>query len=628
MVYLNNTPIKTVIDGFMKSLGSYRFQSTEIIPVKDALGRVLAQNIFAHRSVPHYHSSAMDGYQVRAEDTLKANVDNPVLLDDNKAKYLDTGDAISPEYDSVIKIEDVHKNEKGIEIMAAATKWQHIRPIGEDITAHDLLLTSGKKLKPMDIAALIASGTKEVLVFKTPKVAIIPTGDEIVSWDKNPKVGEIIDSNSHLFAGMVKTWGGEPVIYPITPDKFLELVNVVKEAVKECDMVLINAGSSAGSEDYTSKVIDELGEVLFHGVAIKPGKPAIFGKIDLKPVIGIPGYPVSGYVIMEVMTKEVFYGLMNQNVPKGKIITGILSKPVVSDLKFEEYVRVKVGKVNGKYIVSPLSRGAALMSTVVHGDGFLVIPQNSEGYKAGEEVAVILFEEKDFNNILVSIGSHDMSLDILATHLAPNLGLSSAHVGSLGAIMSIKKGEAHFGGIHLLDPDTGTYNISYVDKYLKGTGAVLVNLVKRTQGLMVQKGNPKNIKGIKDLVGKSIANRQKGAGTRVLLDYLLQQENIEGSNISGYEREYFTHLGVASEVKSGRADAGMGIFAAAKAMDLDFIPLYEENYDLLITKEFYQSEQYAVLLEKIKSDKFKLEVESLGGYNLAECGNIIYSEGK
>ncbi|QNO15222.1 molybdopterin biosynthesis protein [Alkalicella caledoniensis] len=626
MIYLSNTSIDMALKNLKDSLDNYRFGAKETIAVDTALGRVLAENVFANRSVPHYHSSAMDGYQVRAEDTVDANVDNPVSLSWSKVKYVDTGDPILPEYDSVIKIEDIHKKEEGIEILSAATKWQHIRPIGEDVTAHDLLLTIGRKLKPMDIAALIASGIRHIDVFKIPKVAILPTGDEIVPYDKEPQVGEIVDSNSHLFYGMVKEWGGEPEVYPITPDNFDKIKEVVSKAVANSDMVLINAGSSAGSEDFTSQVVENLGEVIHHGIAVRPGKPTILGNIGGKPVIGVPGYPVSGYVVMDVIVKDVFYHLNGQVTPSRKKIEAKLTKPVVSDLKYQEYVRVKVGKINGQFIVSPMSRGSALMSTVVQGDGFLVIPQSSEGYKAGETVQVEVFEEKNYDNTLVSIGSHDMALDILATYLAPQLGISSAHVGSLGGIMALKKGEAHFAGIHLLDPQSGTYNIPYIKKYLKGTKIVLMNLVKRTQGLMVQKGNPKNIKAIGDLPGLSLANRQKGAGTRVLLDYLLEQAGVSPASIQGYNKEYFTHLAVAAEVKSKRADAGVGIYAAAKAMDLDFIPLYEENYDLLLSEEFYLSPKFKELQNVLTKTDFKTEVEALGGYNLEECGNIISLE--
>ncbi|SHK17398.1 putative molybdopterin biosynthesis protein [Anaerobranca californiensis DSM 14826] len=628
MIYLNNTPLDEVLGGFLKELGDYRFNSIETISVIDGLDRVLAENIFAKRSVPHYHSSAMDGYQVRAEDTKTANIDNPIFLSMEKIKYCDTGEPIEPQFDSVIKIEDVHKRDNGIEIIGGATKWQNIRPIGEDITAHDLLFTTGRKLQPMDIAALIASGIYQIKVFKKPKVAIIPTGDEIIPWNKEPMIGEIPDSNSQLFANMVKKWGGEPTVYPITPDNFDLLEKVVKNAWEENDLILVNAGSSAGSEDYTSKVINHLGKVYYHGVAIKPGKPAIFGKIGKKPVIGVPGYPVSAFVVMEELVKKVFLYLKGEKVPERKKVEGKLTKPVNSDLKFQEYVRVKVGKIGKEYVITPLARGAALMSTVTQGDGFLIIPQNSEGYRAGEMVQVELFTEKDFDNTFVSIGSHDLALDILATHLAPKFNLSSAHVGSLGGIMAVKKGETHFAGIHLLDPQTGQYNISYVKKYLKGTGAVLIHLAKRTQGLMVAKGNPLNIKSIKDLKGRTIANRQKGAGTRVLLDYLMEKENIKPEEVEGYTREFFTHLAVAQEVKSGRADAAMGIYAATKGMDLHFVPLYQESYDLIVSPEFYYSPNFKSILEVLSSEKFRREVEELGGYNLDKSGEIIFVEGE
>ncbi|WP_350343324.1 molybdopterin biosynthesis protein [Proteinivorax tanatarense] len=626
MVYLKNTPLEECLDSYKKEFS--KLIEIDKIEPEDSLGRVCADNVYATRSVPHYVSSAMDGYAVKAEETVGANVDKPVELKfDKQAVYVDTGDAVPDGFDAVIKIEDVNKLQDGIEIIGAAFKGQHIRPIGEDIVAHELLLPKGKTIEPMDVAVMVASGTKKVLVTSEIKVAIIPTGDEIVSHKNNPQIGEIVDSNSHLFAALLKKWGANPVVYPIVKDDFKALKETVKDAAAKCHMVLLNAGSSAGKDDYSSEVINTLGEVYYHGVAIKPGKPTILGKAFDKPIIGVPGYPVSGFIVMEKIIKEIYHSLMEITSVPSITLKARLTKPAVSDLKHKEFIRVKVGKVKGKVVATPLGRGSALMNTIVHGDGLLTVPSNSEGHRAGEDVEIELFKQLDLEKTIMAVGSHDLCLDLIAKGVTPKYSLNSAHVGSLGGIMAIKKGQAHMAGVHLLDPESGKYNIPYIKRYISDEKVYLLSLAKRTQGIMVQKGNPLNIKQIGDLTKISIANRQKGAGTRVLLDYLLYQNGISPKEISGYNKEYFTHLDVAAQVKSGRVQAGMGIYAASKAMEIDFVPVFEESYDLLITEEFYKSEGFKVLHSVITSTSFKQEVNKLGGYNLKDCGNIISIEG-
>jgi len=312
-------------------------------------------------------------------------------------------------------------------------------------------------------------------------------------------------------------------------------------------------------------------------------------------------------------------------------VQATLSRGISSGIGVDEFVRVKVGKVGDKYIVSPVGRGAGLLMSVVRADGYIVIPSGSEGYSQGQTVDVYLWKSKEeIDNTIVCIGSHDNTLDILYNYLRkkyPHISLSSAHVGSMGGLIAVKKGEAHIAGTHLLDETTGEYNIPFIKRLLPEKRVVLINLVYRTQGLIVRKGNPKNIKGFEDLKREDIIfiNRQAGSGTRLLLDKHLREMGINPSQIRGYENEEYTHMGVAQAIVSGRADVGLGILAAAKALDLDFIPVAEERYDILIAKEFLELEIIQALLNVIKNDKeFKKAVLSLGGYDIRDMGKIIY----
>ena len=397
--------------------------------------------------------------------------------------------------------------------------------------------------------------------------------------------------------------------------------------MNDYDMVIVNAGSSAGTEDYTVHVLRELGEVLVHGVAIKPGKPVILAIVEGKPVIGLPGYPVSAYIGFENFVEPVL-ALMGQMQQKHReLVTASISKRLVSSLKHKEYVRVKVGKVGDKMVAAPLARGAGAAMSLVRADGFCVIEQSSEGVEAGEPVQVELYREKEeVENTVVVIGSHDLILDVMADmmpDLHKGMFVSSTHVGSMGGLMALKRKEAHLAPIHLLDEQTGSYNASYVKK-LFGTGKMaLIKGVGRTQGILVKKGNPLGIRGLADLPGCRYVNRQRGAGTRVLFDYKLKQLGLDPSQINGYEREAATHMAVAAAVGSDGADAGMGILSAAKAMDLDFIPVGPEEYDFAVPQEYLELPHIQAFVEILKSEAFHRRLEELGGYTYAHAGEIV-----
>ena len=629
-VFLSNLDLNEAISLYFKKLFPLKTEK-ESIPTWDAAGRVSYEPVFAKISSPFYNSSAMDGIAAKSTITNGASERNHIILEEGK-DYLvvDTGDPIPKEYDCVIMVEDLINIEKGkVAIYKSASPWQNIRPIGEDIVETQLIIPSLHIIRPVDLGSIIAGGVNEVYVYKKPVVGIIPTGTEIVEPGGELKVGDIIEFNSRVFAAQVAAWGGIPKRFDIVKDDYELIREAMKKAVDECDIVLINAGSSAGREDFTSRVIEELGEVCVHGVAIKPGKPVILGSISNKPVIGIPGYPVSAYFIMENICKEIIHAYIGIKPKKHQTVDAVLTRRVMSTLKYLEFVRVKLGFVGGKYIATPISRGAGATMSLVRADGIIEVSQRIEGIEAGTVVKVKLLRSvEEIKNTIVCIGSHDPIIDIIADLLHIKSGryyLSSAHVGSMGGIMSLKSGETHISPIHLLDNDSGEYNIPYIKKYLPDKNMALIKGVKRIQGLMVPKGNPLNIKSLKDVAdrGLSFVNRQRGSGTRIYLDYNLKKLNISPKNISGYEKEEFTHIGVAAIIAAGDADCGLGIYSAAKLMGLDFIALGNEEYDFAVPEEFLNLDMIKEFIRIIKTDEFKNELDKLGGYDYTGIGEII-----
>ena len=629
--YLNNVPLQKAREDYLACLAASGFVSrTETIPVQNACGRITARAVYAAISAPHYAASAMDGVAVHARDTFGATETTPVTLSGGQFTVVDTGDPIPGDCDAVIMVEElVHRDDGSITIHAAAAPWQHIRQIGEDVCAGEMILPGAMEITPAAIGAMLAGGVLTVEVIARPRVALIPTGDEIVPPCADPKPGDILEFNSSIFSAMLRRWGAEPVTYPIVKDDFDAIRAMTARAAAECDIVLVNAGSSAGREDYTASVIASLGEVRFHGIAIKPGKPTILGRIGAKPVLGIPGYPVSGIIVIENLLRPLLERWFRQGPDGARLVSATLTRPVVSGLKYEEFVRVRMGYVGERLMASPLARGSGVVTSFMKADGILTVPQGQEGYAAGETVTVrLLGEEHRLRNTLVVIGSHDPLLDELANMLHgahPELYMSSAHVGSMGGIMAVRRGEAHAAGIHLLDTETGEYNRSFLKKYFPNGGVKLLRCVGRQQGLMLPKGNPMGIRRFADLArpGLRYVNRQKGSGTRILMDYLCTKEGVDPAAVYGYEREELTHTSVAVQIAGGSADAGLGIYSAAKLYDLDFLPICIEEYDLLVPESAWDTPMVQRLVELLKSEAFAKRIGQMGGYTLDRPGELI-----
>jgi putative molybdopterin biosynthesis protein len=637
-IYIDNMNLDEAQNLWKQSLsesGCLNPMGSETIPVDESLGRITAEPVFAHLSSPFYNASAMDGIAVRFKDTIGSSETAPVRLSSgSQFEYVNTGNALPAHFDAVIMIEDVQPvDDNTVEIIAPVTPWKHVRTIGEDIVATELILPDGHLIRPIDLGAMLATGLTQVTVRKKPACVVIPTGTELTQPGSPLKPGNIIEFNSRVLAGYLREWGIQTDRSPIVSDSKESLREAIADGAAKYDFVIINAGASAGSKDYTAQVLAELGEVVLHGVNIKPGKPVILAIVNGKPVIGLPGYTVSAVITLHLFVKDLVDALLGTVSKPSRFIEASLSRPLASRLGVEEFIRVKLGKVGNTLMASPASRGAGAVMSLVQADGFLTVPSNSEGIGAGEKVNIeLLRAEHEIENTLVFIGSHDNILDVLANmlhRLRPVCRLSSAHVGSMGGIMAIKRGEAHLAGAHLLDEKTGEYNISFIKKYLAAVPLQLINLAYRDQGLLVPKGNPKEITGFEDLTRQDVRfiNRQRGAGTRLLTDMHLKQLDIDPDRVIGYDKEEYTHMNVASAIASNNADSGLAIRAAAVALDLDFIPVAQERYDIILPMEHLDDPKVRAFLQTIReNDAFRQTVESLSGYDLRHCGRIMYEQ--
>ena len=630
-VYLDMVSLETARKRLWSRFAAYRTGEEEV-PVAQCLDRVASRPVTARLSAPAHHLAAMDGIAVRAEETFGASDDRPLILDldAGQAELINTGQVLPPDKDAVIMIEHVVFREAGRRavIRSAAFPWQHVRKVGEDIVATELLFPTGHRFGPADLGALLTAGRTSVWVRKRPKVRIQPTGSELVEAvpDLRPEPGQTIEANGAVLAALAARAGAEAEVLPICPDDYRLLRNRMRELTSgDADLVVFNAGSSAGSADYTLRLIEELGEVLVHGVTIMPGKPTILGVVAGKPVIGSPGYPVSALISFEEIVVPLLASMQGLEAEARPRRTARLAKDLPSRSGIEEFRRMITGRIGGELVTIPLKKGAGAITTITKANTLLRIPAASEGLVRGEKVCVELLRGAGaIDRTILCCGSHDLCLDLIRDLLGRRRNpfhLASSHVGSLGGIMAIRDQMAHVAGTHLLDPESGEYNIPYLRRYL-ARPARLITLVHRVQGFMVRPGNPKGVKTVADLCRPDVTfvNRQVGSGTRVLLDHELARRGLDPTRIPGYDNEEYTHMGVGVAVLSGKADVGLGILAAARALGLDFVPVCEERYDLLMDRALMAGEMLEVLLEVITSRSFADAVAELGGYSTRDSG--------
>jgi len=630
--YLEDLPLKVAISEFQNALNNYPsiVLETEMVKIAAAINRITALPVFAKISSPHYDSAAMDGVAVNSNNTNGATETNPKVLESGiDFAWVNTGDPIPKTFDSVIMIENIKQVENGIEIRSPIPPYYDVRPIGEDIVESQMILPSGHKMRVYDLGACAACGITEIEVRKLPKIAIIPTGSELIAPTHLAKAGQILEYNSLMLSSQIAEWGGSAITFPVVPDNSEKIQSSIKSALKDYDLVIVNAGSSAGAKDYTAHAIRSLGDVVVHGVAIKPGHPVILGIVSRKPVIGIPGYPVSAITTSELFVKPIIEKALGVQTVSRHKVKARLTRKLVSQFGNDEFIRLRLARIRGDLVATAIQRGAGVIMSLVEADGITKIPKLSEGIDSGSDIEVELIKHIDeINNTLVMVGSHDLTIDILSNLLKKQTlksKITSSNIGSIAGLIALSKGEAHIAGCHLLEPITGNYNLDYVKKHMPKIPVSVITLVHRDQGLIVEDGNPLNITSIADLTKEDVryVNRQRGAGTRVLLDYELSKNRITSDQVNGYTKEEYTHLAVAAAIKSRTVNVGLGIKSAAITMGLGFIPIVKERFDLVIPSDQIEIEPIKTMLEIIRSEQFKIEVNALGGYDTKESGDLV-----
>lgn len=632
-IYLEDIPLEEArarIREGLARIGRADALPAEEIALLEAPGRITAQTIFARLSSPHYHAAAMDGYAVRASDTRHATETQPLRLDASQIHAVNTGQPMPPHTDAVIMIEHVQLVDDGILIVAPVVPRQHVRMMGEDMVATEVILPANHCIRPVDLGALAGCGYDRVPVRRQPHVVLIPTGSELVdvTQGQTPEAGQIIEYNSLVLGAQIREWGGRITRLPITPDAPEEIEAALQTALDEQpDLILLLSGTSAGSKDFAARQIQQAGQLLVHGVAVRPGHPVIAGTLQQTLIIGVPGYPVSAALTGELFVQPVIKQWLGQNkIDKSSTVTAINTRRLASPTGDDDFVRVTLARVGDKLLATPLSRGAGVITSLVRADGLAHIPRFQEGVERGEPLTVHLYrDQRTIDNTVLAIGSHDPMLDLLGQFMAernPSVRLTSANVGSMGGIVAIRREEAHISGVHLLDADSGDYNLPEIQRRLAGVPLMLITFAEREQGLMVAAGNPHTITSLDDLPRLQFVNRQPGAGTRLLLDYELRQRHIDPASINGYAHEEPTHLAVAAAIASGVADCGLGVRSAAQALRLDFVPVGWERFDLIIPHAHRQHPGIIALRETLQDDAFKQALAAQAGYRTALTGSV------
>ncbi len=633
-IYLEDIPLeeaKATLQAALQAAGRAMPTTGETIGLADALERVTAEPVRAHLSSPHYHCAAMDGYAVNAADTSEARETRAVsLVPGQTAHPVNTGDALPEGSNAVIMIENVNPSDEGsLLIYAAVAPWQHVRLMGEDMVTTETVLQVNHKLRPVDLGALAGCGHAQVTVRRKPRVTIIPTGSELVPRQQKPQRGQLIEYNSLILGSQIRQAGGDATMEDIVNDELDQLRAALQETVaRRPDLILVLSGSSAGSHDFTAAAIGELGEVLVHGIAVRPGHPVIIGMVADIPIIGVPGYPVSAALTGELLVIPLIRQWLGLGEADVRTVEAISTQKIVSPTGDDDFVRVALAQIDGQMQATPLQRGAGVITSLVQADGLAHIPRFHEGVDRGASLNVALYRPlRQIQETIMIMGSHDPMLDLLATHLRlsnPEGRIVSVNVGSLGGLIALRRGEAHIAGSHLFDPASASYNVPYLKKYLREEAVQLITFAQREQGLIVQAGNPQGITSIADIRGSRYVNRQRGAGTRVLLDYLLDEHKISSDAVEGYDHVEYTHLGVAAAVADGIGACGMGLRSAAEAMGLDFIGITWERFDLVIPERFLELPGVQALLQVLQDEAFKQELGAQSGYRSDETGRLAW----
>jgi len=590
---LRDVDVKTALEawlGALRQAGGMQSLAPETVGLAEANGRLTAEAVVARQSSPAFDVAAMDGIAVAAIATRGA----PVTFSAAAVQPVDTGDPLPPGTDAVVRREDVVIRD-GATVELEVAPYANVRQVGEDVAAGDLLLQSGRHLRPADLAVVASAGEATIAVRRRPIVRILPSGDELVPLGADLHPGEILETNSLMLGAMVEQAGGVAVREPIVPDDPDLLTAALERAADAADLVLLVAGSAKGTDDHTIAVIERVGRAVVQGVAVKPGHPVVLGLVGSTPVVGVPGYPVSAALAFELFAAPLL-DTLGGLTPERPRVRATARAEIRSTPRSDEWVRVRVGRIGADLVAFPLRRGAGVLSSLARADGLVLVPLGASGVAEGDAVEVELLRPlATIEAALLVAGSTDPLLD----HLAAGHDLRADPDGSANGTASLAAGRCHLALVVSDDMPPG---------------AIRLGAWERQLGLMVASGNPLGIDGVEAFgrPGISIANRQEGSSSRRLLDTLLAERSVDPAAVAGYGREARSHRAAAAAVAAGVADCALGVLSACNGQPLGFVPLVTQTLALVAAAGLENDGRIAGLRLLLRSSECRGAIEALG----------------
>jgi putative molybdopterin biosynthesis protein len=631
--------------------------SSDRVPIVESLSRVLSEDVFSAVDVPGFDRAAMDGFAVKAEELYTANEQNPVVLKvlgeveaGDSASYkisngecfeIATGAPIPADANAVVMVEFTKRAQNQVSVFKPVTIGENVTSAGSDIMCGELLLRKSQFITPREIGLLAAAGVNEINAYRKPRVAIFSSGNELITAGENLKFAKLYDTNGPTLIAAVRECGGEPKFHDILPDDYSTIKAQLHSALTDADMIITSGSTSSGPGDLIYRAIEELGQpgILVHGLNLKPGKPVVVALANDKPIFGLPGYPTSALMIFHVLVAPIIRSLAQTIETKTKKVQAIFPVKFFKARGRRELLPVQLlAQPSGRFSAYPMQSGSGAVSSFSLADGFADLPDTQEFVDEGEQMEVELFGQNIVPPSLVAIGSHCVGVDVMFRLLRQkdqHFSGRTINVGSVGGFHAIKREEADIAGVHLLDK-TGEYNVPFISMYGLQDSAVLISGYDREQGLIVRRGNPKNIKSFRDILQPDVIfiNRNHGSGTRLLIDNYLaelakqmhKEPNEIERQIEGFTHEAKSHSAVAAAIRNGRADVGFGIRSVAALEGLDFIKTDDEKYDFLVVKSRVTKPSVQNFIELLGSDEFDeaLRKNAPGLRTTDKSGTIIY----
>jgi putative molybdopterin biosynthesis protein len=604
------------------------------VKLTTALGRVLGGDVAAPIDVPPFDRASVDGFALRSADITGASDAAPLRLRLNHeviacghapaievapgtATAIATGGMLPRGADAVVMIEHTELLEQAaapaIEIRRAVAPGQFIAYTGSDMAQGETLLRQGVRLGSREIGMLAACGLAEVDVVRRPKVAVLSTGDELVQPGEPLPSAGVYDSNGAILAAAIAEVGGEPVPFGAFPDDEADLERAVRNAMASCDLVILSGGTSKGAGDLSHRVISRLGApgILVHGVALKPGKPLCLAVADGKPIAVLPGFPTSAIFTFHTFVAPVIRARAGLPPEAAETVEARVPVRIASELGRQEFVLVALVQGEDGTMAFPSPKGSGSVTTFAQANGFLTIDALASALDAGSDAQVTLIGSAVRAPDLVIMGSHDVALDVVLGRVAQQ-GVTARvlAVGSLGGVAAVRRGECDLAPVHLIDPNTGSYN-----RHLVTTGLSLVRGWQRMQGIVFRRGDPRFQTNNAEAALKAalaepaclMVNRNAGSGTRMLIDRLLA-----GMRPAGYANQPRSHNAVAAAVAQGRADWGVAIEPVARLYDLGFLPVAPEQYDFLLLENRRERPAMLAFLAALRDEETRTRIRTLG----------------